>query len=132
MARRVGVTDWFIASYPFGVDYEIRTQNNGICRFDNACPGVILPERWNHIVGTYDGNGTIKLFLNGQECSGFEVVEPGCYGPIAHSWEPFAVGGSSASSGYIDEVRIYYEDLLASEIQRNYIKGLEKYKMTKK
>jgi hypothetical protein len=84
-------------------------------------------EEWVHVVGVYRQGGyyaNIELFINGNSVA----VKTGVDSPIPN------IGGlyigsyyiTNSFSGLIDEVRIYSEALPSTEIQKHYVKGLEK------
>ncbi len=84
-------------------------------------PGVILPETWYHIVGTYDGT-TMRLYLDGQ-----------LIGTLVHSVGGAIVGNSGHTvtlgdtvtggrpfDGLIDDVHVYSRKITDSEISELY------------
>jgi len=86
---------------------------------------TISPNVWYFIVGTYDGS-TAKLYLNGTlEATGSHSgtisdsgnsLRLGCRSDAAPCAEPFG--------GLLDEVAIYSEALLSSQIQHLYGQGV--------
>ena len=84
-------------------------------------PGVILPDIWYHIVGTYDGT-TMRLYLDGQ-----------LIGTLVHSVGGAIVGNSGHTvtlgdtvsggrpfDGLIDDVRVYSRKITDVEISELY------------
>jgi prepilin-type N-terminal cleavage/methylation domain-containing protein len=68
--------------------------------------------KWNHLLGTYDGNGKMRLFVNAQEVK--TAPSGTCIGPIFYPPPVptfLMIGGRNASVGYFDNVRIYDETL---------------------
>ncbi|NQU09607.1 LamG domain-containing protein, partial [bacterium] len=71
-------------------------------------PVTLAPEQWHHVAFTYDGAGTVQIFLNGAVVGsatreGRGDISPGPY--------PLTIGDRVASvhagfPGYIDEVRL--------------------------
>ncbi|MFH1657195.1 MAG: LamG-like jellyroll fold domain-containing protein [bacterium] len=87
---------------------------------------IVAPiNEWSFIVHTYGGKKG-KVYINGGE---------GCYytytGKIAVGTSPLRIGAYSSASerfrGVIDEVHIYGDSLLFSEIQKLYVEGAVKH-----
>jgi hypothetical protein len=78
---------------------------------------------WTHVVGTFDGVDTVKIYLNGSEINSNTSA---AYGALQDSGRNFMIGGthggSVCSSGYfdgkIDDVRVYNRALTAAEIAK--------------
>ena len=77
--------------------------------------------KWNHIVGTYNGSNFLQLYYNGIVGSSFNTN--GSQFNAASAGSLF-IGGSSILAGnpgalavyYIDEVRIYNRELTSGEV----------------
>lgn len=99
---------------------------NGEMRFDlwnNVTEGcrlavsdAVLFDKWNHVAASYDGNGNLRLFVNGKEYFGTVTFDGGCSGPL-HAPRPccppggdfpLRVGGG-VTVGLIDDIRVYFE-----------------------
>jgi hypothetical protein len=124
-----GNTYWYLAHLYSEFFFQIRTINSGTCRLECPDTDLVLPLRWNHIVGVYDGNGTIRLFINAEECSA-GLVQSSCDG-LLNLYGPIGIGGNS-SQGYIDEVKIYYDVIPLATIQKHYTEGLERRELAEK
>lgn len=71
-------------------------------------PLKLEPGNWHHVAMTYDGNGTLRFYLDGVPIGGGH--KPGRRG-IAPGRRPLSIGDRGGSyhagfSGYIDEVRL--------------------------
>jgi hypothetical protein len=80
-------------------DNQVTTENADLSAF-----------RWNHIAGTIDGNGTLKIYLNGKEVEDAVLSVPGSR--TSSSPAGFYVGKSDEADtaplwGLIDEIRIW-------------------------
>lgn len=85
----------------------------------------ISENTWHHIVVTYDGANTIKIYLNGELCASKTDVQK-----VQDNEDPttnkimIAKGGNPKRffSGMIDEVKIYNRVLTDAEIKASYNK----------
>lgn len=83
---------------------------------------------WVHIVGTYDGIDTTRMYLNGVQVDSDTSAG---YGTLQDSGKNLEIGGTNGSkrcngaffSGQIDDVRIYNRALSADEILQLYNMG---------
>ncbi len=113
--------------YGFWIDTPSDMQ---ICfgrQVDTDCPCWITNSynSWHYLVGT-KGNGKFKLYVDG------DLHQETDDKVIPTSDENVFIGGSTfanrCSTVIIDEVRIYDEALIAGEIQKHYVEGLERHK----
>ncbi len=101
---------WLWAAGSGSIGFKLR----GIYDFR---PSYTWNLKWQHIVGTYDGQ-IMKVFANGALINSYEIS-----GTIISSPSyPVLVGkcDSYYFNGFIDEVRIYNRALSAEEIKRHY------------
>lgn len=83
--------------------------------------GIIVPNTWQHVVGTYSGgvSGTMTLFVNGVQVATGAVAT---YEPNTDS--PFRIGATSAPNrefdGAVDEVAFYGSVLSPTTIAAHY------------
>jgi len=115
-------TWWILEKYNENMKWVVVTSTGNACEFDFDASDIILENRWNHIVGTYDGIDNIRLFINGEEQLGYTTFGAGCNGPIPsgpYLWD-FRVG-SANTNGRIDDVRVYYDVLPMALIQQHYV-----------
>jgi hypothetical protein len=83
-------------------------------------------DRWNHIVGTYDGRRA-RLYVNGVQVASKRVS-----GPLASYPTPLVIGAYKNLSkdwvhcfkGKVDEVAVYATALSANEVLRHYRAGV--------
>jgi len=112
----------------FSIRYSAPTQevnlrinyNHGSYNFSfNDAASGFIKTKWNHIAGTFDGAGTLRIFVNGKERSVYNAsyVEP------ANSHGSVYLGNMSTGSGRIDEVRIYNEVYPSAEMKKHYVIG---------
>jgi predicted ribosomally synthesized peptide with SipW-like signal peptide len=95
--------------------------NGGYIASPDAGTGI-WDNSWHHITGTYDGS-IVKLYVDGAEIPG----GTGATQDIAYNTENFYIGSYGNGyyfSGLVDEVRVYSQDLSASEILARYQTGL--------
>jgi len=91
--------------------------------YANDCVGstTVPLNKWTHVVATYDGNVTIKLYLNG-------VLDKTCTlsQPLNTSSGSTVYIGKRHGffHGYIDEVKIYPYARSAAQIKADYLAGL--------
>ena len=84
--------------------------------------GSSLYNRWHYIAWVADGNGNLNVYLNGVSQGSKSVPTTMEFERIGKSY-----GGSGYFlKGFIDEIRVYAEDIPATEIQKHYVQGLEK------
>ena len=86
----------------------------------NLTGGTATLDAWSHVVGVWDGT-TAKLYVNGVDTA---AANTGAGGYNASTEAIFSVGtydtGSSASTGFIDEIAFYGSALSATQIQAHY------------
>lgn len=88
--------------------------------------GTLL-NKWNFVVLTHIGNGDRKFYLNGMEISGSYVgtkESPNVQPSSIYVGSRLAAG--EFFNGRIDEIRVYNEAMLSSQIQENYYAGLNR------
>jgi len=119
-------------TYPdSGYGYGIYTTNIGSISLKinntntDSDAGVIQMNKWQNVVFTLN-NGTIKLYLNGTELS---LSTRSFAGTVTGTDKPLRVGARSNYDGnyfygYIDDVRVYTNSILASEVKANYLAEL--------
>ena len=93
---------------------------DGTSSITTACrSGVLSPDTWYHIVGTYDGSN-VKIYVTGElkDTVGSSIV-PGAFNP-SFTGIGFMNYSTRYWNGLIDEVRIYSTALTASEIKALY------------
>jgi prepilin-type N-terminal cleavage/methylation domain-containing protein len=80
---------------------------------------------WYHVAATHSGNNTV-MYVNGREVarnSNFNAVSTNLRLYLGrHSVTPFF-----PFTGFLDDTRIYSQSLVASDIQRIYAEGKDKY-----
>ena len=74
-------------------------------------------DTWNYVVGTYDGNTTVRTFVSGSEISGSAARGPGGGGL---SDVIGTTNGAYCFNGFIGTVQIYNRELSLVEILQNY------------
>jgi hypothetical protein len=94
----------------------------GVLKFDIAGVGTVttvLPavNVWTHVAGTYDGT-TVRLYVNG-----VQVASTAATAEMPATGDPLFIGTKNAGgtqgdhfSGLLDEVRVYWRALSATEI----------------
>ena len=87
--------------------------------------GSFSLNQWYHVVGTYDGT-TAQIYINGVSQLSSSTYT-GALNPQANAFTlgKFSGGGYSFK-GLLDEVRVYNKNLTISQIQENYLAGLNK------
>ena len=123
---------WSLELHDRDMEFSVWTSLTAGCSF--SVPDAILFERWNHVVGTYDGINNIRLFINGKEYFGLVKSGGGCSGPLpGPAFGNYSMRiGNAISYGLIDGLRAYYDVLPMAQIQKHYAEGLEKYKLANK
>ena len=92
---------------------------------------TMMPGLWNHIVATYDGTGTVNIYINGSFANSSSLN--GLVAPILH--DTFLIGGAGATNNQyadidrrgsflVDDVRIYDTVLSANEAGAVFAEGL--------
>jgi hypothetical protein len=94
----------------------------GVLKFDIAGVGTVtaaLPavNVWTHVAGTYDG-AALRLYVNGVQAASTAATAP-----MPATGNPLIIGSKSAGgaqgdhfNGVLDEVRVYWRALSATEI----------------
>ena len=82
--------------------------------------GFTVTTGWHHLVGTYNGSDTVKLYVDGVLKSGSAVSE-------SSQADGLIVGTRTAEDfwfdGAVDDVLIYDDVLELAEVKRNYNAG---------
>lgn len=99
---------------------------NGGNIYDPAVTGITRDE-WHHIVGTFDGNDTAKIYHNGE----YIAQEVNTNNAGTFDADQYSIGGNTAFGGnngqyggvHIAEAKIYNKALSADEVSRNFYKG---------
>jgi len=119
-----GLTIGFLAANKV----EAYAQTGGSTWFDATSVTSVNDNKWHHVVGTYDGE-TVRVYVDG-------ALEDSDTGPngsvITYSTSASAIGRNewnpptsySPFNGMIDEVQIYKEALILSQIQKLYAQGV--------
>jgi hypothetical protein len=100
--------------------------SNGTIRLSSVGPANSAPNGvWNHIVGTYNGTDTTRLYINGVQVdtdttASFGSLNSATRGVGLGAWQDGATGWINGS---IDDVRIYNKTLTADEISQLYALG---------
>ncbi len=82
-------------------------------------------DKWYHLVGTFDDTTKKQCIYINAKVSECQTVT----GSINYNQQPLYLSGSwSRTKGLIDEVRIYESALSVTEIQKHYVKSLERHK----
>ena len=99
----------------------------------------VTTNAWNHLVGTYDGAGNIKLYVNGAlAASGASSTMTTLNSPATTG---FAIGGSAISAnscfrdffnGVLDDVHVYNRALSQTDVSQLYSSGAGKYDVASK
>jgi hypothetical protein len=112
-----------------GTDLDLQTETDNRFKFfiGTGAPNVAISNtvvktnKWYHIIGTYQANNNIKIYVNG-------VLEKTTLISITRNTNPniFSIGQSGYwpgrfFNGTIDEVKIYNRALSAEEIEAEYI-----------
>jgi prepilin-type N-terminal cleavage/methylation domain-containing protein len=94
--------------------------------------GIVIPsdiiQKWAHIVAIFN-NGDYhenSLYINGEKKVLSQLAGTGCTRSITSSGRIGSFYGLYCFSGFMDEVRIYSEALPSTEIQKHYVRGLER------
>ena len=90
---------------------------------------------WQHIAVTYDGRGStdamngVLLYVNGSVTSSDTIGNESGYVAMENLSDSVYIGSTTASfaKGKIDDVRIYSQELSASEVLKNYNAGKSKH-----
>jgi hypothetical protein len=107
-------------------EIEINNEDQFICQFRDPCGtrygldnGVVWPDEWIHVAGTYDGN-SISSYVNGQLEESKDVNNP--YG-LSQDVNGLAIGNKARGDandtpfeGTIDDVRVYNYGLSQAEV----------------
>ncbi len=95
---------------------------------------TVFDNTWHFLVMTYDGNNTLKAFVDGAEDIYINKIFDTSITTIADSYSAFTVGalspptaGATAFAGSIDEPFVYNRALSASEICNLYNNTKNKY-----
>jgi len=104
------------------------TWSDGSQTVYNTPANSITLNKWQHIAISYDGNGSVDMYIDGtRQILSRLTVEP--FAPPApplasHATDPFMVGEAPSSErafqGAMDEYRFYNRSLTSSEVQSRY------------
>ena len=85
----------------------------------SSSAGLARLGQWIHIVGVYDGNTTIRLYVNAVEVGSFTTITPGA---IAFTGNLFIGGLTSAQglNGVIADVALYPFALTPAQVREHY------------
>ena len=109
--------------YRFYVENSANPTSGGMVYVQNTA-GSVPPNKWTHLVGTYDGAGNLRMYVNGilNNSTASSTVST-----INASTRRFMIGASdngTACTGFyngsIDDVRVYNRALSATEIEEFY------------
>jgi hypothetical protein len=92
-------------------------------RYNINSSALTFDGSWVHIVATYDGSTTIKLYIDGSLSATSTGIPAG--GTINET-HPLKIGSSESirnTSNSIDDFKFYNKDLSASEVLKNYNSG---------
>jgi len=115
-----------------GFDLTISSQQ---VRFGRNCGGgspfyngpTISLNRWYHTVIAYDGS-SIKLYVDGKLYNGGSVTYDRA-NVASMNIGSYSSTGAEFFNGFIDEVSIYSQALLSSQIKQLYVQGLAKHQL---
>ncbi len=99
---------------------------NGGNIYDPSATGLAR-DIYHHVVGTFDGNDTAKIYHNGE----YIAQEVNANNAGTFDADQYSIGGNTAFGGnnggyggvHIAEVKIYNKALSADEVSRNFYKG---------
>ena len=97
-----------------------------MCGVGSSClTGTATANQWQHIVGVWENSTSRKLYVNGV------LQGTNTYSSAATTnWTQIGARSSSYYyAGKLDEVRIYTQALISTEIQKHYAEGLEKHRL---
>ena len=102
--------------------------SNGTTRIVSVAPASSVPNGvWNHIVGTYNGADTTRLYVNGTQV---DTDTTASFGLLNSTPNPNALGIGAIQNGAagwfngpLDDVRIYNRALSATEVKQLYNLG---------
>ena len=83
--------------------------------------GFTVTTGWHHLVGTYNGSDTVKLYVDGVLKSGSNVSETNQYEGLVTGAR--GVVYDTFFDGAVDDVSIYDDVLTLAEVKRNYNAG---------
>jgi len=91
--------------------------NDGVCSSKaTSTNNAITTGVWQHVLAVHDGNGNVKIYVNGRD-----VTSDGTADDVDTGTKTLAIGrGPDYWSGNIDEVRVYNRDLSNKEIESLY------------
>jgi len=96
---------------------------NGATAYKYTPSGNEISLKWTHWVVTRNmATGIVKMYLNGEMKRSWSVAT------VAASANPLLIGRRSDGlvfNGLIDNVRIYSESIIASEVERHYLAGMD-------
>ncbi|HEX4826102.1 MAG TPA: LamG-like jellyroll fold domain-containing protein [Candidatus Polarisedimenticolaceae bacterium] len=102
-----------------GTEYKFIV-HNAVAPYGAAQGGTIVPDRWQFVVGTYDGT-TGTLYVDGSPVASDAFTAPGAVSLPVYIGQ--YVGGGSNWRGQIDEVQIWNRALTAAEVRDLYGAG---------
>ena len=132
-AESMGIVDkmGWVSTFS-GYNLEVDTENKYVLRLGNGTENgqrrslvdAVVGE-WTHVVGTYNGNGDIKMYVDGVLSQGWEEAYTGVIGTNS---DELGIGENFQDvdrffNGAIDSVRIYNRALSAEEVRYHYNRG---------
>jgi len=128
-----GSPPWYAPSDPPPIQFTIYGNTDASVYIQRFGGEMTISGSWNHIVATYDGNGSsgasgsLEIYLNGVRFPGTNPSDVGSYSSLADSGLPVIIGAIAGNSdrfqGYIDEVSIWNKELSSGDITHIYNSG---------
>jgi len=121
--------------YRFVVENSTNPTSGGIVSVQSTAGSVPL-NKWTHIVGTYDGSGNLRMYINGTLNNS---TASSTISTINASNKRFIIGSSDNTTGTgclnfyngsIDDVRVYNRALSAAEVTALYNLNQSKYNVS--
>lgn len=109
------------SNYSTNTNYLLRLRGDGNLQFEYKIHSFIQSSelqlnQWNHIVCTSDGNGTVKMYVNGIDTT-VSNQSNSPFGLVTHDLTIGArsIGGENFN-GNIDDIRIFNKELTIAEV----------------
>lgn len=96
--------------------------NNGTPSLSMISAKNIADNKWHHVAFTSDGTYWV-LYIDGKEDTRVTNTMGGTSG-----WGRIGADGAFWTTGYLDDISIYYQSLTASQIENIYAQGLDSHK----
>ncbi len=87
----------------------------------DAAPPDLKTNTWYHIVATWDGSATQKIYINGILSNSGALTGIGSFGNIANIGA--TDGGATSFNGTMDDLRVYSRELSTSDVKALYKLG---------